>query len=96
VRSSGLVARLLRTDKSLSRLDGRRARPMLLPNGVCPLRTTQWHHCEPSLRKLAALDPIGLYGCSTILLAGLGVVPLERKAKPRPVAFERVIVHDDV
>src|SRR5271165_3737312 len=78
----------------LSSLDGRRAHPMLLRNGVCP-RRGRWHHCEPSLRKLAALDPIGLHACPTTRLAGLGVGPLERKAEPRPVAFERMIVHND-
>jgi hypothetical protein len=75
-------------------LDRRRTGPVLLRNGVGPCRTEGLHR-QPRFREFASLDAVGPHTCATARLAGLRVSPLERKAKPRAVAFERVIVHDD-
>src|SRR5271169_4370965 len=71
----------------ISLLYGRRARPVLLRNGVGPCRT-QWLQGEPCLHELPRLDPVGLHACPTAWLAGLGISPFEGKAKPRAVTFE--------
>ena len=67
---------------------------MLLRNCVAP-RRAEWLQHQPRLSKLASLDPVGLHACPTARLAGLWISPLERKAKPRSIAFKRVIVYDD-
>src|ERR1700734_3820477 len=67
---------------------------MLLRNSVGPCRAER-HHRQPGLHELAILGPVGLHARSAARLAGGEITPLERKAKPRAVAFERVIVNDD-
>jgi hypothetical protein len=66
---------------------------MHLRNGIRPCRTERSQQ-EPGLHELPSLDPIGLHTCPTTWLAGLGISPFERKAKPGAVAFERMIVND--
>jgi hypothetical protein len=67
---------------------------MLLRNSVGPCRA-QRHHRQPGLHELVILGPVGLHARSTARLARGGIIPLECKAEPRAVAFERVIVNDD-
>src|SRR5271169_4867581 len=50
---------------------------------------------QPSLREHASLDPVGLHACPTARLAGRGIRPFERKAKPRTVVLERVVIDND-
>jgi hypothetical protein len=50
---------------------------------------------KPSLRELAALDAVDLYSCPAARLAGFRTSPLERKAEPRAVALECVIIPND-
>src|SRR5260370_26854811 len=82
-RSEAIAVVLIET----SLLDGRRARPVLLRNGVGPCRT-QWLQDEPGLHELLSLDPIRLHACPTAWLTGLGISPFARKAKPCAVPFE--------
>lgn len=67
---------------------------MLLCGCVAPCRA-EWLQRQPRFSKFASLNPIGLHACPTTRLAGLCVSPLERKPKPRSIAFKRVIVNDD-
>ena len=67
--------------------DWRRARPVLLRHGVRPRRAERLQH-EPGLRELTLLDPVALHPRPAARLAGRGIRPFERKAKPRVVTFE--------
>ena len=67
-------------------LDWRRARPVLLCNGIGPCRAWLLEH-EPGLRELVSLDPEDLHACASTRLAGQ-ISELERKPEPRAVAFE--------
>ena len=63
-------------------LDWRRARPMLLCNGIAPCRARLLEH-EPSLREHASLDAVDLHAYQGARLAGVWISPLEREAEPR-------------
>jgi hypothetical protein len=81
-------------DRKPALFEGCWACPMLLRNCVAP-RRAEWLQHQPRLSKLASLDPVGLHTCPTVQIASLWISPLEGKAKPRSIAFKRVIVYDD-
>ena len=85
---------LTRQDARGSYLIGGALASNVLRSGVAPCRAYGLHR-QPSLREHASLDSVGLQARPTAQLAGLGISPLEREAKPSAIAFERVIVYNN-
>jgi hypothetical protein len=70
------------------------ARDSSLGSRIRPCRV-QRKQRNPGLGELAALDPVTLHSCPGATLAGRRIRPHERKAKPRTIVGEGVIVDED-